>query len=63
MSEEIHRLQTLMNELYGMENIIAKSPEMQSVLQQVSRCKTDTTVYIWRNGNWEGSHCAGDSLQ
>ena len=47
MSEEIHRLQTLMNELYGMENLIAKSPEMQSVLQQVSRfAKTDTTVCI-----------------
>jgi two-component system, NtrC family, response regulator GlrR len=47
MSEEIHRLQTLMNELYGMENIVARSPEMQNVLQQVSRvAKTDTTVCI-----------------
>ncbi len=47
MSEEIHRLQTLMNELYGMENIVARSPEMQTVLQQVSRvAKTDTTVCI-----------------
>ncbi|MDR4494941.1 MAG: sigma-54-dependent transcriptional regulator [Nitrospirales bacterium] len=47
MSQEIHRLQTLMNELYGMENIVARSPEMQAVLQQVSRvAKTDTTVCI-----------------
>lgn len=47
MSQEIHRLQLLVNELYGLENVVARSPEMHTVLQQVSRvAKTDTTVCI-----------------
>jgi len=47
MSQEIHRLQMLVNELYGMENLVARSPEMHEVLQQVSRVAgTDTTVCL-----------------
>ncbi len=47
MSEEIHRLQLLVNELYGLDNVVARSPQMQAVLQQVARvAKTDTTICI-----------------
>ncbi len=47
MSQEIHRLQLLVNELYGLENVVARSPEMHGVLQQVARvARTDTTVCI-----------------
>lgn len=47
MSEEIHRLQLLVNELYGLDNVVARSPQMHSVLQQVARvAKTDTTICI-----------------
>ena len=47
MSQEIHRLQLLVNELYGLENVVARSSEMNAVLQQVARvAKTDTTVCI-----------------
>jgi two-component system response regulator GlrR len=47
MGEEIHRLQLLVNELYGLDNVVARSPKMQAVLRQVARvAKTDTTVCI-----------------
>jgi len=47
MGEEIHRLQLLVNELYGLDNVVARSPQMHEVLQQVARvAKTDTTVCI-----------------
>jgi len=47
MGEEIHRLQLLVNELYGLDNVVARSPQMHAVLQQVARvAKTDTTVCI-----------------
>ena len=47
MGEEIHRLQLLVNELYGLDNVVARSPQMHSVLQQVARvAKTDTTICI-----------------
>ncbi len=47
MSEEIQRLQLLVNELYGLENVVARSSEMHKILQQVARvAKTDTTVCI-----------------
>ncbi len=47
MGEEIHRLQLLVNELYGLENVVARSPQMHAVLQQVARVsKTDTTICI-----------------
>lgn len=47
LSAEIHRLQLLVNELYGLDNVVARSPQMHAVLQQVARvAKTDTTVCI-----------------
>ena len=47
MTQEIHRLQMLVNELYGMDKVVARSSEMQALLQQVSRVAgTDTTVCI-----------------
>lgn len=47
MSQEIHRLKMLVNELYGMENVVARSPQMQELLQQVARVAgTDATVCI-----------------
>jgi len=47
MSQEIMRLKMLVNELYGMDNIVARSPQMQALLQQVSRvAQTDATVCI-----------------
>jgi len=47
MTQEIQRLKMLVNELYGMDNVIARSPQMQAILQQVSRvANTDATVCI-----------------
>lgn len=47
MSQEIHRLQMLVNELYGLDKVVARSPEMQALLQQVARVAgTDATVCI-----------------
>ena len=47
MNQELLRLKMLVNELYGMENVIARSPQMQALLQQVSRvANTDATVCI-----------------
>lgn len=47
MSQEIHRLQMLVNELYGLDKMVARSPEMQALLQQVARVAgTDATVCI-----------------
>ncbi len=47
MTQEIHRLKMLVGELYGMDNVVARSPQMQAILQQVSRvANTDATVCI-----------------
>ena len=47
MTQEIQRLQMLVNELYGMDKVVARSSEMQALLQQVARVAgTDTTVCI-----------------
>ncbi|MDT7041961.1 sigma-54 dependent transcriptional regulator [Candidatus Nitronereus thalassa] len=47
MTQEIHRLKMLVNELYGMENVVARSPQMQAILQQVSRvADTNASVCI-----------------
>lgn len=47
MSQEIQRLQMLVNELYGMDKVVARSSEMQGLLQQVARVAgTDATVCI-----------------
>ncbi len=47
MSREIERLRSLVTELYGLENVVARSPRMHALLQQVAHvAKTDATVYI-----------------
>ena len=47
MSREIERLRSLVTELYGLENVVARSPKMQALLQQVAHvAKTDATVFI-----------------
>lgn len=44
---EVRRLQGLLEERYGFDNIIAKSEAMQKILDQVSHiAKADSTVYI-----------------
>jgi two-component system response regulator GlrR len=49
MSREIQRLRQLVSELYGLEHVAAKSPAMQSLLQQVARV-ADTDATICLNG-------------
>jgi two-component system response regulator GlrR len=47
MSREIQRLRQLVSELYGLEHVAARSPAMQSLLQQVARvADTDATVCL-----------------
>jgi two-component system response regulator GlrR len=47
MSREIQRLKSLVKELYGLENVVARSAKMQILLQQVGQvADTDTTVCI-----------------
>jgi two-component system response regulator GlrR len=47
MSREIQRLKSLVKELYGLENVVARSAKMQILLQQVAQvADTDTTVCI-----------------
>lgn len=47
MSREIQRLKQLMSELYGLEHVAARSPAMQTLLQQVLRvADTDATVCL-----------------
>ncbi len=47
MSREIQRLKLLVRELYGLENVVARSPKMQDLLQQVARvAETDATICI-----------------
>ncbi len=47
MSREIQRLKQLVSELYGLENVAARSPAMQTLLQQVLRvADTDATVCL-----------------
>ena len=47
MSREIQRLQSLVRELYGMENVIAKSHAMQVLLQEVRQvADTDITICL-----------------
>lgn len=48
MSREIARLRSLVKELYGLENVVARSPQMQTLLQQVARvAETDATICIY----------------
>jgi len=47
MSREIQRLKLLVKELYGLENVIARSPKMQVLLDQVARvAETDATICL-----------------
>ncbi|TAL12242.1 MAG: sigma-54-dependent Fis family transcriptional regulator [Nitrospirae bacterium] len=47
MSREIERLRSLVKELYGLENVVARSPAMQVLLQQVAHvADTDATACI-----------------
>jgi len=47
MRREIQRLKSLVAEIYGLENMVARSPKMQALLQQVARvADTDATVCI-----------------
>jgi len=48
MRGEIQRLKTLVNELYGMENVVARSPAMQRLLQQVVQvADSDATILLF----------------
>ncbi len=47
LTSEIRRLKGLLEEKYGLANVVARSEKMQRVLEIVSRiAKTDSTVYI-----------------
>src|SRR5713101_4555075 len=47
MSREIQRLKLLVKELYGLENVVARSPKMQALLDQVARvAESDATICI-----------------
>ncbi|MEP6935239.1 MAG: sigma-54 dependent transcriptional regulator, partial [Nitrospirota bacterium] len=48
MRGEIKRLKSLVNELYGMDNIVARSPAMQRLLQQVVQvADSDATILLF----------------
>ncbi|HEX7092773.1 MAG TPA: sigma-54 dependent transcriptional regulator, partial [Nitrospiraceae bacterium] len=48
MRGEIQRLKSLVNELYGMENLVARSPAMQRLLQQVVQvADSDVTILLF----------------
>src|SRR3989442_11690052 len=47
MGREIQRLKLLVKELYGLENVVARSTKMQALLEQVSRvAESDATICI-----------------
>jgi two-component system response regulator GlrR len=47
MSREIQRLKSLVKELYGLENVIARSPAMQRLFQQVAQvADSDATILL-----------------
>src|SRR3989442_1110919 len=47
MGREIQRLKLLVKELYGLENVAARSPKMQALLEQVARvAESDATICI-----------------
>jgi two-component system, NtrC family, response regulator GlrR len=48
MRGEIQRLKSLVNELYGMDNIVARSPAMQRLLQQVVQvADSDASILLF----------------
>ncbi len=47
MTREIERLKSLVKELYGLENVIARSPAMQRLFQQVAQiADSDATILL-----------------
>lgn len=47
LSIEVKRLQNIVDEKYGFDNLIGKSPKMKQILMQVTQAaKTDSVVYI-----------------
>lgn len=47
MTREIQRLKSLVKELYGLENVIARSPVMQRLFQQVAQiADSDATILL-----------------
>ncbi|MCS6287616.1 MAG: sigma-54-dependent Fis family transcriptional regulator [Nitrospira sp.] len=47
MTREIQRLKSLVKELYGLENVIARSPAMQRLFQQVAQiADSDVTILL-----------------
>ena len=47
MTREIQRLKSLVKELYGLENVIARSPAMQRLFQQVAQiADSDATILL-----------------
>lgn len=47
MGQEIQRLKLLVKELYGIENVVARSSQMQTLLQQVAHvAETDATICL-----------------
>jgi len=48
MSREIQRLKSLVKELYGLENVVARSPAMQRLFQQIAQVSdTDATILLF----------------
>src|SRR5574338_766670 len=48
MSREIQRLKSLVKELYGLENVIARSPAMQRLFQQIAQvADSDATILLF----------------
>jgi len=47
MSREIQRLKSLVKELYGLENVIARSPAMQRIFKQIAQvADSDPTILL-----------------
>jgi len=48
MSKEILRLKSLVKELYGLENVVARSPAMQRLFQQIAQvADSDATILLF----------------
>ncbi|MCC6141113.1 MAG: sigma-54-dependent Fis family transcriptional regulator [Nitrospira sp.] len=48
MGKEIQRLKSLVKELYGLENVVARSPAMQRLFQQIAQvADSDATILLF----------------
>jgi two-component system, NtrC family, response regulator GlrR len=48
MSQEIHGLKALVKELYGLDHVVARSPAMQRLLQQIAQvADSDATILLF----------------